>query len=72
MLKRGAYTVLVGKPEGRRWKDDIKMYLEVMGYGLGLDRLGSGQGQVAGCCECGNEPSGSIKGGEFLDQVRPC
>ena len=24
-------------------------------------------GQVAGCCECGNEPSGSIKCGEFLD-----
>jgi hypothetical protein len=22
---------------------------------------------VAGCCEHGNEPSGSIKGGEFLD-----
>jgi hypothetical protein len=27
----------------------------------------SGQGQVAGCCECGNERSGSIKCGEFLD-----
>jgi hypothetical protein len=24
-------------------------------------------GQVAGCCECGNESSGSIKCGEFLD-----
>jgi hypothetical protein len=24
-------------------------------------------GNVAGCCECGNEPSGSIKHGEFLD-----
>jgi hypothetical protein len=23
--------------------------------------------QVAGTCECGNEPSGSIKCGEFLD-----
>ena len=30
----------------------------------------SDQGQVAGCCECGNEPSGSIKCGEFLDQLR--
>jgi hypothetical protein len=29
--------------------------------------LGSGQGQVAGSCEHGNEPSGSIKCGEFLD-----
>jgi hypothetical protein len=26
----------------------------------------SRQGQVAGGCECGNEPSGSIKCGEFL------
>jgi hypothetical protein len=24
-------------------------------------------GQVAGTCECNNEPSGSIKSGEFLD-----
>jgi hypothetical protein len=24
---------------------------------------------VAGCCERGNEPSGSIKGGGFLDYV---
>jgi hypothetical protein len=35
--------------------------------GYGLDRSGSGQGQVVGTCECGNEPSGSIKCGEFLD-----
>jgi len=33
----------------------------------GLDRAGSGWGQVAGTCECGNELSGSIKCGEFLD-----
>jgi len=30
----------------------------------------SGQGQVAGTCECGNELSGSIKCGEFLYQLR--
>ena len=35
--------------------------------GYGLDRSGSGYGQVAGTCECGNEPLGSIKLGEFLD-----
>jgi hypothetical protein len=33
----------------------------------GLDWAGSGQGQVAGACECGDEPLGSIKHGEFLD-----
>jgi hypothetical protein len=27
----------------------------------------SGQEPVAGSCESGKEPSGSIKGGEFLD-----
>jgi hypothetical protein len=27
--------------------------------GCGLDSTGSGQGPVAGCCECGDEPSGS-------------
>jgi len=36
---------------------------EVECRGYGLDRAGSGYGQVAGTCECGNEPSGSI---EFL------
>ena len=36
----------------------------------GLDRAGTGKGQVAGCCECGNETSGSTKCGEFLDQLR--
>ena len=33
----------------------------------GLDQAGSGYGQVEGTCECGNEISGSIKCGEFLD-----
>jgi hypothetical protein len=32
-----------------------------------LDVPGSGQGPVAGCCEHGNEPSVSMKGGKFLD-----
>ena len=41
-----------------------------MGYGT--DRAGSGQGQVAGTCDCGNETSGSVKCGEFLNQLRTC
>jgi len=32
-----------------------------------LDLAGPGYGKVAGTCECGNELSGSIKCGEFLD-----
>ena len=39
-------------------------------WGHGLDRCVSGKGQVAGTCECRNELSGSIKCGEFLDQLR--
>jgi hypothetical protein len=48
---RGTYTVLVGKPEGRRslgrprrrWEDNIKMDLREVGLGgHGLDRSGSG------------------------------
>ena len=42
--RRGAYTVLVGKPEGRRphgrprhrWEDNIKMDLREVGWG-GID-----------------------------------
>jgi hypothetical protein len=34
--------------------------------GYGLDRSGPGQGQVADTSKCGNEPSGSVKFGEFL------
>ena len=39
-------------------------------WGHGVARSGSGKGQVAGICECGNELSGSIKCGGFLDQLR--
>jgi hypothetical protein len=36
----------------------------------GLDASGSGQGLVAGSSEHDTKPSGSIKGGEFLDLLR--
>jgi hypothetical protein len=38
----------------------------VDGGGHGLDRSCSGYGQVVSCCECGNEPSGSITYEEFF------
>jgi hypothetical protein len=66
--ERKVHKVLVGKPEGnrplgrprRRWEDGIRMDLREIGLeGCGLDSTGSGQGLVAGCCECGDEPSGS-------------
>jgi hypothetical protein len=69
-------TFWFGRPEGkrplgrprRRRQDNIKMDLREIGFGgCGLDSLCSVYGQVAGSCEHGNEPSGSIKCGEFLD-----
>jgi hypothetical protein len=71
--RRGVYRVLVGKPEGkrpvgrprRRWEDNNKMDIHNVGVWTGSRWLR--KGQVAGTCECGNEPSGSIKCGEFLD-----
>jgi len=33
----------------------------------GLDWAVPGEGRTAEACECGNEPSVSIKCGEFLD-----
>ena len=51
----------LGRPR-RRWKDNIKIdHQDVGGGGHGMDRGGSELGQVAGTCECSNEPSGSIK-----------
>jgi hypothetical protein len=53
---RGAYNVLVGRPEGRRplgrprrrWEDNIKMNLREMGLGMWIGficlRIGTGGG----------------------------
>jgi hypothetical protein len=62
--ERKVYKVLVGKPEGERprhrWEDGIRMDLREIGLGgCGLDWTGSGQAPMAGCGECGDEPSGS-------------
>ena len=68
------YRVLVGKPEGkrplgrlrRRWVD-IRMDLQEVGCGY-MDWIGLAQDSQAGdVCECGNEPWGSVKCGEFLE-----
>jgi hypothetical protein len=36
-------------------------------FGVETGRSGSGQRQLANCCECGNEPLVSIKFEEFLE-----
>jgi hypothetical protein len=73
--RRGVCRVLVGKPEGKRpvrrprcrWENNLKMDLQDVGCGgmTGLSWLRIEQ--EAGTCECGNEPSDSIKCGEFHD-----
>ena len=75
---KGEYRILLANPEGKRppgitrhrWEDNISMGLQEVGsgkWGYELDRAGSGWGQLAGTCDYGNELSGSIKCGEFLD-----
>jgi len=34
----------------------LKWFLKKWGEGHGLERCGSGLGQLADCCECSNEP----------------
>jgi len=64
MGKRGsAYRTLVGKPVRKRplgrfrhrRDDNIKVNLQEVGWGRGLDLSSSVWGQVAGCGECDNE-----------------
>jgi hypothetical protein len=63
---RGAYRVLVGRPEGkrplgrprRRWEDNIKMDIR----DIRIDGFGwLKQGPVADFCEHGDEPWGSVR-----------
>ena len=68
------YRLLMGKPKGkrplgrprRRWVDNIRMELQEVGCGY-MDWIGLAQDTHTDACECGNEPSGSVKCGEFLD-----
>ena len=73
--RRGVYVGLAWKPEGKRpfgrpkgrWQYNVKMdFQEMRREGNECIALV----QVAGTCECGNEPSGSIKCGEFIDQLK--
>ena len=74
--ERGAYRVLVGKPEGKRplrrprcrWVDNIRMDLQEVGCGY-VDRIGLAQDRDRRrtLMSVVMEPSGSVKCGEFLD-----
>jgi hypothetical protein len=60
------YKNLITNPEGKIQfvKRRVRQNTENELRG-GLDSSGSGQGPVAGCCEHGDEPSGSIQGRGF-------
>jgi hypothetical protein len=45
----------------------LKLILEKWNGEHGLDQSDLGLAQAAGCCECGNEPSGFTKCGEFFE-----
>jgi hypothetical protein len=55
---RSAYKILDSRPR-RKWEANIRM--DVMGSS------GSVCGPVAGSYVHGNKPSGSVKGGKFID-----
>jgi hypothetical protein len=59
----------LGRPR-RRWKDNIRMDLREIGW-RGMDWIDLAQA-VEGCCEHGNEPSGSVKCWEILEQMNNC
>jgi hypothetical protein len=74
--RRGVYTGLVEKPERkrplerprRRWEDNIKMDLQGVGCeDMDWIKLAQDRDRWRAKCVCSNEPSGSIKCGEFLD-----
>ena len=62
---RGAYRVLVGKPEGKRPLGRPNSRNRMAG-GDRTDRVPD-RGLMAGSCEHDNAPPGSIKCGKFLD-----
>jgi len=67
--KRNAYGVFVGR-EGRRELVRRRLkwgHKEIRMGGCGLNSSGSIYSKVMVCCEHGNELSGFIKCGEFLD-----
>ena len=78
MLTKETHTVTIGETGGKETTGDTQTYMDGYqdgspGGGMwvyGLDWACPGQRQVADACECCNEPSGSVKCGEFLDQLQ--
>jgi len=73
--RRGIYGALVGNLSGRGHLEvpgvDGRIILRLIfrkwDVGVWTGSIWFRIGQVVGTCDCGNEPSGSLKCGEFLD-----
>jgi hypothetical protein len=67
-----AYSIFVGKPQGKRLRERISSRCKfdpVLKWLYRLDLSGLGQGSVAGSWEYGNETWGFIKGRGFLSKL---
>jgi hypothetical protein len=69
---RKPYRILVGKPQRKRllgtpkrWERYIRMVLTEIRWEV-VDWIHLSTGTNCGTCECCNEPSGSIKAGDFM------
>jgi hypothetical protein len=66
----GIYGVFLFVLPRLGWEDNIKVDIqETVLKGRGLHWSDSGYGLMTGCYEESNEPSDSIKRGEFLDYL---
>jgi hypothetical protein len=73
--KRGAYRILVERPEGRRplgrpkhrWEDNIKMNLEAVGWGMDWIELAHDRDRWRAVVNAVLNLPSSIKCGEFLE-----
>jgi len=64
----------VGRLEGKKRLEDLAIDGGMISYWMSDSEVGGWTGliwlrseQMAGCCECRNEPSCSIKCGEYVD-----
>jgi len=77
--RRGVYRVLEVKPEGKRpledpgveWRRILRWFFRYLNVKAWTESSWHRLGIVCCSCECSNEPSGSIKCGEFLTSWKP-
>jgi hypothetical protein len=76
---RGVYRALVGRPGEKKPLEDpgvdgriiLRWLLRKWGVMAWTESIWLRTGPGGSTCECGNEPSGTIKCGEFLTSCKP-